>query len=757
MPEQYLQAIIKYLADKNYQPMKTRQLARRMGVDEASYSDFKDAVKQLKDAGRVVLGPKNALSLPAIPDKVAGVYRANQRGFGFVVPSEPNAHGDLFIPEGESLDALTGDTVVAKVMQRGRRDGRDIYHGRIVEVVERGRNRFVGELNHAEDVWFVAPQGHAMTDPIVIDDVGPAGKPGDKVVVEIVRYPQGKDLAHGVIVETLGPSGPVDVETLAIIREHGLVDVFSDEALADARAAVEAFDPADEDGREDFTGMVIVTIDPDDARDYDDAISLEVVGDRFRLGIHIADVASFVRQGVALDAESHERGNSVYFPRKVLPMLPELLSNGVCSLQEGQIRYVKSAFVDYDSDGHVVGARFANGRIKSARRLTYTQAQGIIAGHVGGYPPAVIELLGNMDRLARLIEARRRVAGMLHLDLPEVDLVLSEDGRVIDAVQADTSYSHTIIEMFMVEANEAVARLLDSMAVPFLRRIHPESDVEGNKHLAEFIHACGFKLPAKMTRHDMQSLVEAVRGRPESYAVNLALLKMLESAEYSPMHVGHFALASEHYCHFTSPIRRYPDLTIHRLLDTYLRHGGGKRGEKALREANPPGDLEQLTREGEHFSFTERRSSRAEDELRTLLILQLLAGHVGETFDGVVTGITTFGVFVQSVKYKVEGLVRLENLGDDWWEPNPSAGVVVAQRSGRRIRMGDAVTAQIVLVDLARRQMNLQLVGIMPSKRRDGEQQPVSSRRKAKRGKGKGRGKAQAAGRKSAKKKRKTR
>ncbi len=704
MTERYLEAIIKYLSEKHYQPLKVRQLARRMGVTDEDYNSFRDAVKQLRDNGRVVLGEKNALMLPPMGKTVSGTYRHNPRGFGFVVPLEPTTHGDLFIPQGANLDAITGDKVLCRVFKGAIREGEQLLRGEIIEVLERGHNRFVGQLKHTEapSFWFVIPQGDTYTDPIIVDDVGPSGTEGVKVVVEIVRYGRGTELAHGVIVETLGAAGPIDVETVGMIREHGLPDTFGADVLGDARAAIDAFvkGGAVLDGRQDFRDWTIVTIDPDDARDYDDAISIQKQGGVTTLGVHIADVSYFVRTGEALDIEARQRGNSVYFPRKVLPMLPEILSNGVCSLQEGQDRLVKSALIDYDDDGNVVRARMANGVMRSAKRLTYRKAQGIINGQTGGYAPEVIELVRQMNALAKRIEERRRRAGMLHLDLPEVELVLSADGRVTDAVHTDQSYTHTIIEMFMVEANEAVARHLERLAVPFLRRIHPEKDVIATSHLKDFVRACGFKLPGDLTRADMQALIDRVKGRPESYAVNLALLKMMMQAEYSPRKVGHFALASEAYCHFTSPIRRYPDLTVHRLLDAHL--SGGLDVESEM-------DVAELTTLGAHCSFTERRAADAEQELRKLLVLQMLQEHVGEKLEGVVTGITTFGLFIELSKYLVEGLVRLQDLGDDWWEPRPKAGVVVAERTGRQIRMGDAVVVQIISVDLDRRQLNLRI------------------------------------------------
>ena len=711
MPERYLEAIIKYLRSRDYQPVKVRQLARRIGVAGSEYTAFRDAVKRLRDDGRVVLGPGNVLCLPPMPATVVGTYRANPRGFGFVVPAEPNAHGDLFIGEGDSLDAVTGDVVAARVLKQGKRGGKTVYRGRIVEIVERGNSRFVGTLDRADadtPFWFVHPQGNTFTDPIVIDDVGPAPTVGGKVVVEIVRYPQAGDLAHGVIVETLGQAGPIDVETLGIIREHGLPEAFSDEVLQEARDAVQAFEAAaggHDSAREDFTAWTVVTIDPADARDYDDAISVQTRADgTWTLGVHIADVSHFVPAGSALDVESRLRGNSVYFPRRVVPMLPEVLSNGACSLQEGQVRQVKTALIDYDAEGRVLSERVANGAIRSTKRLTYRQGQDILDGKTGRYDRHVVQLLRDMETLSRRIEQRRRQTGMIHLDLPEVELVLSDEGSVVDARQADDSYTHTIIEMFAVEANEAVARVLDRLDVPFLRRIHPERDERAGQHLASFVRGCGLKIPKQPSRRDIQALVERVAGRPESYAVNLALLKTFEQAEYSPMHVGHFALASDCYCHFTSPIRRYPDLAVHRLVEAHLR---GRLEDQGT-------DVGEVTALGKHCSFTERRAAAAEQQLRTLLVLQMLADRVGEQLAGVVTGITRFGVFVQCSKYLVEGLVRLESLGDDWWEPKPEAGVVVAQRTGKRIRLGDVVTARIVSVDLARRQLDLVL--LLPAK-----------------------------------------
>jgi len=730
MPEKYAEAILKYLSGRGYQPLKPRQLARHMGVDEADYGTFREAIKLLRDAGRVVLGARNAVMLPEMSGRVVGTYRANPRGFGFVIPETPTAHGDLYIPEGDAADAMTGDTVVARVLKRGKRGGEMLYHGRVVEVLRRASRHVVGTLERAEGTWFLQPEGKAWLAPVVIADMAPGMEVGDKVVVEIVAFPEKARLARGVVVERLGQTGQIEVETEAIVRAHGLPDEFEPEALEEARRMADAFDPAAADGRADLSGQVIVTIDPPDARDFDDAISLEPAEDGgWVLGVHIADVSHFVPEGGPLDAAARQRGNSVYFPRKVLPMLPEVLSNAVCSLQEGQGRFCQSVFIRYDREGKVAERRLDRTVIRSAKRLTYPQAQSILDGKTGGYDGRVVELLRRMDRLARLIEARRMADGMIELDLPGAEPVLSKEGKVVDVVPEDDSYTHKIIEMFMVEANEAVAGILDGRSVSFLRRVHPRPDPASAKELAAFVRACGHKLPRKPAPADIQGLLEAVKGRPEGYAVNLAVLKSFKQAEYSPLAIGHFALASGDYCHFTSPIRRYPDLTVHRAVGRLLDAvgsasdeggGGATKSRPDPTEGPETGDLVKL---GEHCSTTERRAEAAEEELISVLMLQFLAEKVGEVFDGVVTGLTNFGVFVRLPRFGVEGLIRMADLGDDWWEVHPRAGEIRGERSGRRFRLGRGLKVKVASVNLPARQLNLIPEG-------DPEQAPRKARRK---------------------------
>jgi ribonuclease R len=819
MTQQFHDPIISFLGNRDGEPVRMAELADSLNIPPEDRQEFDRAVHELATSGRVVMGAEggggaNALvSLPAMGNRVVGTFRQTSRGFGFVIPDEPNAHGDLFIPAGENLNAVTGDFVAAKVIVRDKYDTgnrRNIF-GRITEVLRRATNKLVGTLSRENNRWIVTPDGNIFKNPVEVADVtAKNAAENDKVVVEILKFPQGDALAQGVITEVLGVKGEPEVELQSVIRQFDLPTAFPEEVLAQARQAATTYDPdaflkkgggAGGGDREDLRNELIITIDPDDARDFDDAISLrklksgtgrtlgledddaedaqieqllktstgEAGAPAWELGVHIADVSSFVTPESAMDLEARARGNSTYFPGHVIPMLPEVLSNGVCSLQENQPRLCKSAFIRYDAAGRVVGTRFANTLIHSKKRLTYKQAQAIIDDAKGeGQPytkglleappnpnvPQVSEevrkLLLHMDRLARIIRQRRLAEGMIVLDLPEVELVMNEEGHVIDARPEDDAFTHKIIEMFMVEANEAVSRWLTKAGLPVLRRIHPDPDVMSTEQVRQFMMIAGRRVPKVLDRKAIQGMLDSVRGTPVAYAVHLAILKTMTSAEYSPQEIGHYALASDNYAHFTSPIRRYADLVIHREFDAVLKRKpeagsrkpeGKRRGKAAARGAaheapariqeneltsGIPGgrrgeglmpdrlgmtpDYMTLVNLGKHLSFTERRSADAERELRAVKVLQLLAEHVGDVIDGVVTGVTGFGVFVQSTRFLTEGMIRVADLPDDFWQFDERTGILKGQRTGRRISLGDRAKVQIVNVNVAARQLNLRLL-----------------------------------------------
>ncbi|MGQ0627839.1 MAG: ribonuclease R family protein [Phycisphaerales bacterium] len=752
MHDRFSRRLLQHLKHDNYEPANVDTLMSDLGVEEADREEFTATVAELAKAGKLALDQKGLVRLPRVADEITGTFRSNPRGFGFVIPDVRVREGDVFIPPESVSDALSGDTVRVRVGRKARRDGGgEELFGTIIEVVARKRKVFTGELGKQGSQFLVYPDGRELRDPIVIRD--PHAKNaviGNKVIVEITHYPESNMLAEGVIVDVLGEAGQPSVETQATIAAYNLPGEFDDRVTAQARKCSEQFerevalfdtDPAKAGaGREDLRGEYIVTIDPPDAKDYDDAIHIKRLPNNqgWELGVHIADVVHFIPNGSPLDLEARARGNSVYLPRLVIPMLPEVLSNGICSLQEGVPRFCKSATMHYDRSGNLLRAGVSNTLIKSVKRMTYLEAQALIDGNLEearkhaktepNYTDELVACVREMDACAKAIRLRRRAAGMIHLELPEVELVFDDTGRVVDAHKEDDAFTHTLIEMFMVEANEVVARVFERVRVPLLRRVHPEPTPGDVNDLRSTAKVAGFNIPARPTRQELQKLLDGTRGTPAAPAVHFAVLRTLTKAEYSPALIGHYALASDAYAHFTSPIRRYPDLTVHRALAEYLRHTANGRtpprepaAEKALgaklRELDDCPDDEILAQIGRQCTLTEKNASDAEDHLRSFLILQLLSEHVGEDFRGMVTGCKGAGVFIQLEKYLAEGLIKKEDLplfpnrdgrmAGGGWRLDPRSGAMVHDASGRSFATGDQVTVRIAKVDLATRQMDL--------------------------------------------------
>lgn len=756
MPLRYKRRLIEHMKHDDYSPRRVADVASDLGIEGPEVEEFAAAVAELTEQGLLHVDQQGFVMLPNLAKVAArsggfvvGTFRKNVRGFGFVEPETAVREQSVFIPAEGTADALTGDTVKIRLErdERGRGAAGPGWVGEIVEVVKRKRNSFTGELVRRGGQWVVYPDGRELTKPIVVQDAeSKNAKEGDKVVVEIVAYPEGDYLAEGVVTRVLGDAGKPDVETQAVIAAFDLPGEFPEECVDQARAASAEFERQIAEWKEkgsgalhnrlDLTGEFIITIDPPDAKDYDDAISIKRTAEGWELGVHIADVAHFIEPNSALDVEAKDRANSCYLPRKVIPMLPEVLSNGICSLQEGVPRFCKTAFMTYDTQGNVKGEGCANTLIKSAKRLTYLEAQSLIDGdfnearkHAKTPPKYTDELLAalkEMDALAKAIQGRRNRQGMIVLDLPEVELIFDANGHVVDAEREDDAFTHKLIEMFMVEANEVLARLFENLHVPLLRRIHPEpipGDVDDMRDVAR---VAGFRIPKNPTRDELQGLLNATRGTPAARAVHIAVLRTLTKAEYSPALIGHFALASEAYAHFTSPIRRYADLTVHRALAEYLRRTENGRhrprndadrkrlGQDLKRtEACPP--EEDLVEIGRHATMRESNAESAERELRNFLVLQLLSGHIGESYGGVITNVNNRGVFVQIDKYLCDGFVKAEDLPGDvtrgnqlpMWKVDAKSGALVDTRSGRSFNFGDLVKVKIAQVDLAKRQLEL--------------------------------------------------
>jgi len=642
-------------------------------------------------------------------DGILGMYRRAAGGYGFVRPLDAAAGdrtGDIHIAATAALDAVTGDTVRVRPT-RTRDVRRPGPSGEIVEIVKRRTTRFVGTYFEAARAGWVRIDGTGFAHPVAVGDPGAKGvRPDEKVVVEMVRFPTHLLDGEGVIVEVLGRAGDVGVDTATVIHEFGLPGAFPEIVLADARRQAERFSETAlseqvPDDRRDLTAATVVTIDPVDARDFDDAISLERIDrDHWLLGVHIADVAHFVRDGSPLDQEARSRGTSVYLPDRVIPMLPEIVSNNLASLQPDRVRFARTCWIEFSSDGVPVHAEVERSAIKSRRRFTYEEVDVFLADPdttTVEMTDSVRTLLGRMRDLARLLRRRRIARGSLQLERPEVKIDLDRDGRVSGAHVVAHTESHQIIEEFMLAANEAVASTLAAAGSGFLRRIHPAPDPRKLRQLTEFVSELGFEVDTLESRFELQRLLDIARGRPEEHAVHYAVLRSLTRAIYGPQPDGHFALASDCYCHFTSPIRRYPDLQVHRALD-----------DLAIGRRTPADGLVQL---GADCSDLERRAEAAERELVKLKLLLFLSSRIGSDMDAVVTGVEPFGLFVQGLEIPAEGLVPLDALPDDSYRYDKASHTLAGRRAGQSYRLGDRVRVTVATVDLDRRTLDFRLAG----------------------------------------------
>jgi ribonuclease R len=715
MPEPDLeQVLLTHVRRQEYKPVKPRVLAKALGLSEDAARNLKRTIKQLVKQGRLAYGPGHSVGLPTQVrwDGITGIFRRMEAGYGFVRPLTAPAAADkrdhdIHVPAKYAADASSGDTVLVRIRQDGKRRGKFGTSGVIVRVIERETHRFVGTYFEQAGLGLVEVDGRIFSGPILVGDPGAKGaRPDDKVVIEMVRFPSHVHDGEGVILEVLGPRGAPGVDTLSIIHEFNLPGPFAEDALAEARQAAERFDESVAGPRGDFTTVTVITIDPEDARDFDDAISLELLDNgHWRLGVHVADVAHFVPAKTALDREALDRATSVYLPDQVIPMLPEIISNNLASLQPDRVRYTLSAVIDFAPDGVRTGVEVHEGAIRSCRRFTYEEVDDYLknpAAWQKKLDPEVHSLLARMYELAMILRKRRFARGAIELTMPEVKIDLDGDGKVSGAHLVENTESHQIIEEFMLIANEAVAELLTERELLFLRRVHESPDPRKLKTLTEFVTELGFQTESLESRFAIQALLKSVHGLPHEHAVNYAVLRSMQKAVYSPEQVGHYALASESYCHFTSPIRRYPDLTVHRLLKSMLAH---------RRAAQNMSDLLAL---GSHCSEREQRAEAAERELTKVKLLDYMSARIGEEMEAVITGVENFGLFVVGLAIPAEGLIHVSSLTDDYYRYDRAAHTLAGYRTGNSFRLGDMVRVAVALVDIGRRELDFRLVRRLP-------------------------------------------
>lgn len=736
-PSNLGQRVLAHVSAENYKPVKPRVMARQLDLGEDQLRELKRAIKRLVKRGHLAWGPRH-LVLPASrsgqprSDEVVGRFSRASGGYGFVSrAADPNADPnqpppqDLYIPQSRTLDAVTGDIVRARITTRRQGQGLKTS-GRIVEVVERRTHRFVGTYHERGEVGLVAIDGNQFEGSVLVGDASArAARVGDKVVVEMVRFPgpvrQGSfQPGEAVIVEVLGDRGKPGVDTLTIIAEYGLPGGFSQPVLDEARRQADQFDESIGSDRRDFTDTTVVTIDPKTARDFDDAISLERTGaGNWLLGVHIADVSHFVQPNTELDNEAYRRATSVYLPDRVIPMLPETISNNLASLQPDRVRYTMTALIEFSDTGTPLHTELCRGAIRSCHRFTYEEIDQYLENDrpwKTRLAPGVFRLVRDMHGLAMLLRQRRMERGSFDLLIPEVEIDLDQQGRVSGAHTREHTESHQVIEEFMLAANEAVARDLVDRDLYLMRRIHEPPSPPKLSDLESLVADLGFATANIQSRFELKRIIEEARGTPSGPAVHFAILRAMQKAIYSPRELGHYALASDAYCHFTSPIRRYPDLIVHRMVGALLD------------QSKPASNFGLLRQLGEHCSDMEQRAEQAERELVKLKLINYLRERIGMEMDALITGVESFGLFVQGVELPASGLVSVESLPRDRYRFERSTRTLQGFRAGNRFRMGDALRVRVVVADPDRREIEFEPVDQKPSATGRGGGSPARGR-----------------------------
>ncbi len=713
--------ILALLASPDYRPLDKSELAKALGRKSGVRMGLNQALRDLERAGEIARIRKNRYVLPPAADLVTGKLHIHQAGYGFLISEEPG-EPDIFIAAENTGTAMHGDRVVARISRDapyGRIKGR--REGRVIRILERAHDTIVGTLQHSRNFYYVVPD-----DPRLVHDVyvhparnrrlpasaelprikQTAAKVGDKVVVRLEAWESRHVNPDGEIIEVLGPASAPGVDMLSIIRKYHLPTEFPRDVLEQADRISEKIDPRQLDGREDLRNEFVVTIDPDDARDFDDAIHVEKVANgAWHLGVHIADVAAYVEPGSALDREARHRGNSVYLPDRVVPMLPERLSNGVCSLNPGVDRLTHSVFIHFDKNGVAKSARFARSMIRSAHRLTYKQAYAILKSAPGDQ---LSNRLHVAWELASLLRRKRFEHGSLDLDFPDVKVWLDEAGKPVRLERIENDESHQLIEEFMLAANEAVARELKNRAVPTIYRIHEDPDPDKLAEYREFVLSFNYKVGDLTHRGEVQRLLAAIRGKPEEQALKIGLLKSLKRARYFPQPLGHYGLAKPNYLHFTSPIRRYADLTVHRALAQH----DGKRGPRI--------DMSQVASIAEHISTTERIAADAEIESVRMKKLEFFQRQLDERnpqiFRAAIVDVRNYGLAVELPDALITGLVHVSSLADDFYTFEPAQRRLIGRRSRKRFSIGDEVRVFVVRVDAFKRQVDFAIASETPMK-----------------------------------------
>lgn len=706
MTEKIRESLLGLINDNHYNPLKKEELALIFNIHPAEMPIFYNFLDELEDEGYIVKTKKGRIMSPNTMGLFVGKFISHRKGFGFVESDEEFTQ-DLFIPKDNINGALHNDRVMAEIITPATEDKR--AEGKVIKIIKREVTRVVGLFQENKSFGFVVPDDKKFNQDIFIPKRFFSGaKNDDKVVCEITVWPQENRKPEGKIIEILGKKGERGVEIDSIIRAHGLPEEFPKKVIEEANY-VSSQDLNDEIGRRlDIRHLNIFTIDGEDAKDLDDAISIEQLQNgNYKLGVHIADVTHYVKEKNKLDKEALKRATSVYLVDKVIPMLPKQLSNGVCSLNPFEDKLTLSCFMEIDSEGKVINSDIAETVINSKARMTYTEVSDILEKNDEKLKKtfaAQVDDFSKAEKLARILMNRRQKRGSIDFDFPEAKIILNGKGEVVDIKHYERRISNKMIEEFMLVANETVAEHFYWLQLPFVYRIHETPSAEKMEDLKKFISTFGYTIKGDMENihpKEIQGIIEKIKGTKEEESISTIALRSMKQAKYSPQCIGHFGLAAKYYCHFTSPIRRYPDLQIHRIIKEQLNNKINNKRQEQLAHIVEYASTQSSERE--------RVAELAERDVHDFYKACYMADKVGQEFEGVVSSVTSFGMFIE-LDNTVEGLIRLANMRDDYYIFDQEKYTIIGERTHKTFRIGDTVKIQVENVNIDFREIDFRLI-----------------------------------------------
>ena len=701
--------------DPAYTPLKKEELALIFDIHPTEMPMFYNFLDELEEDGYIVKTKKGKIASPKSMGYFVGKFVAHRKGFGFVESDEEYTQ-DLFIPAADVNGAMHNDRVVAEITKPATDERR--AEGAIIKVLEREITKVVGEFQSNKTFGFVIADEKKFNQDIYIPKKYFSGaKDGDKVVVQITLWPQAGRKPEGKIIEVLGPKGEKEVEILSIIRAHGLPEEFPKKVLEEAQKVAVEIPQEEIERRLDIRDLNIFTIDGEDAKDLDDAISIEKLSNgNFKLGVHIADVTHYVHEKIKLDKEALKRATSVYLVDTVIPMLPKTLSNGVCSLNPHEDKLTLSVFMEIDKKGNVKQYDIKETIINSKARMTYTEVSDILENDDKDLKlkySHVLKEFKTSEELAKILMERRNQRGAIDFDFPEAKIILTEEGKVSDIKEYERRISNKIIEEFMLITNETVAEHYFWLNIPFVYRIHETPSSEKMQDLNKFVSTFGYNIKGDLEEvhpKSLQSIINKIKGKREEEAISTVMLRSLRQARYSPECSGHFGLAAKYYSHFTSPIRRYPDLQIHRIIKEHLNNKINKKRSEQL--------VNIVDYASTQSSERERAADLAERDVKDYYKAVYMADKVGEEFDGVVSSVTSFGIFVE-LPDTVEGLSRLASMSDDYYIYDEMTYTIIGERTKKTYRIGDPVRIRVENVNIDLREIDFKILHKLDDVERD--------------------------------------